>query len=142
MDVYFAVLLPDGDSLVALLGAAGFVAGPATAVADAIVRDRGQVVDQPHWTRAVELAPERTEALAPPPEWLTSRRAEIKTWAGKVRVIPRKGGSHSPRRPRRRPHESGSLLPTAGHPGSQPRPLRHVLHRPRPSGLPNSVISR
>jgi hypothetical protein len=57
MDVYFAVLLPDGDSLVALLGAAGFVAGPATAVADAIVRDRGQVVDQPHWTRAVELAP-------------------------------------------------------------------------------------
>jgi hypothetical protein len=38
-------------------GRAGFVAGPATAVADAIVRDRGQVVDQPHWTRAVELAP-------------------------------------------------------------------------------------
>ncbi|HEY7676271.1 MAG TPA: hypothetical protein VIG69_04315, partial [Candidatus Methylomirabilis sp.] len=37
-------------------GWAGFEAGPATAVADAIVRDRGRVVDRPHWTRAVELA--------------------------------------------------------------------------------------
>jgi len=41
-------------------GRAGFVAGPATAEAVAIVRLRGQVVDEPHWTRAVQLTPEET----------------------------------------------------------------------------------
>jgi hypothetical protein len=38
-------------------GRAGFVAGAATAEADAIVRARGEVVDEPHWTRAVQLTP-------------------------------------------------------------------------------------
>lgn len=39
-------------------GRAAFGEGPATADAEAIVREHGAVVDEQSWTREVELAPE------------------------------------------------------------------------------------